>query len=128
MAKNIYDYKHVKSVAAIALYKNGKTAGKIICNWSDNPAGSVCTAQVMLWDGKISEQVKQVPYESDFLTGDHPILMIGRAGGYGYDKRSSAIAAALRKGGIHHLLPVEGGSGNEGTVFTAAGFEWFEII
>ena len=46
--KNIHDFKHVKSVTAIALLKNGKPAGKIIANWSDNPAGSVCTACVML--------------------------------------------------------------------------------
>ena len=45
MEKNIYDCKHVKGVSAIALYKAGKPAGKIICNWSDNPAGTVCTAQ-----------------------------------------------------------------------------------
>jgi len=128
MAKNIFDYKHVKSVTAIALYKDGKSAGSIICNWSDNPAGSVCTAQVSLWDGEISSQIKEIHIKTEYLDTDLPILMIGKAGGYGYDKRSSAIAAALGKGGIHHLLPVEGGSGNERTVFEAAGFEWFEII
>jgi len=125
--KNIFDYKHVKGVTAIALYKEGKSARKIICNWSDNPAGSVCTAQVCLWDGEISEKVKQEHTKTEFLDCHLPVTMIGKAGGYGYDKRSAAISSALRKGGLHELLPVEGGAGNERTVFENAGFEWFEV-
>ena len=125
--KNIFDCKHVKQVSAIALYKEGKTAGRIICNWSDNPAGSVCTAQVMLWDGAISEQIKQKHHKTEFLDCMLSVVMIGKAGGYGYDKRSAAISAALYKGGIHELLPVAGGAGNERSIFEAAGFDWFEV-
>jgi len=127
MEKNIFDYKMVKGVSAIALYKNGKSAGKIICNWSDNPAGRVCTAQVCLWDGEFSEQIIQKHVKTEFLDCHLPAVMIGKAGGYGYDKRSSAIASALRKGGLINLLPVQGGSGNERSVFESAGFEWFEV-
>ena len=127
MEKNIFDYKHVKSVSAIALLKDGKSAGKIICNWSDNPAGTVCTAQVCLWDGEFSGQVKQKHFKTEYLDCMLPAVMIGKAGGYGYDKRSAAISAALRKGGLHKLLPVEGGAGNERWIFEAAGFEWLEV-
>ena len=56
-----------------------------------------------------------------------PAVMIGRAGGYGYDKRSAAISAALRVGGLDKILAVEGGAGNERSVFEAAGFEWIEV-
>ena len=126
--KNIFDYSHVTSVSAIVLLKEGKAAGKIICNWSDNPAGSVCTAQVMLYDGIISAKVKQKHVKTEFLDCMLPEVMIGKAGGYGYDKRGAAIAAALRKGGILDLLPVEGASGNERSVFEAAGFTWIDVI
>ena len=126
--KNIFDYKHVKMVSAIALLKEGKSAGRIVCNWSDNPAGSVCTAQVMLWDGVISAKIKQKHLKTEYLDCMMPAVMIGKAGGYGYDKRSAAISAALRAGGIWDLLPVQGGAGNERSIFEAAGFEWIDVI
>lgn len=125
--RNIFDYKHVKGTTAIALLKDGKTAGRIICNWSDNPAGSVCTAQVMLWDGVISDKIKKEHHPSIHSDCYLPVVMIGKAGGYGYDKRSAAIADALRIGGIWDLLPVQGASGNERQVFEDAGFVWFEV-
>ena len=126
--RNIYDYKMVKGVSAIALLKAGKPVGKIVANWSDNPAGSVCTAQVMLWDGPISEQIKKRQVKTDFLNCELSVVMIGKADGYGYDKLSAAISAALRVGGLEKLLPVEGGSGNQRSVFEKAGFEWVEVI
>jgi hypothetical protein len=125
--KNVFDTKHVKSVSAIALYKDGKQAGKIVCNWSDNPAGSVCTAQVCLWEGEVSSKVKKRRIKTEFLDTEIPEVMIGKAGGCGYDKRSAAISSALDKGGIRKYLPVEGGSGNERDVFEKAGFDWFEV-
>jgi len=128
MEKNIFDLKHVKSVSAIALLKDGKSAGRIICNWSNNPAGSVCTAQVMLWDNVISDQIKEKHLKTEFLDCMLPTTMIGKAGGYGYDKRSAAISAALREGDIHKLLPVAGGAGNERSVFEKAGFTWIDVI
>ena len=126
--KNIFDLKHVKSVSAILLLKEGKPVGKIICNWSDNPAGSVCTAQVLMYDGEISVKIKEKHIKTDYLDCHLPGTMIGKAGGYGYDKRSSAIAHALQEGGIHDLLPVQGGSGNERQVFESAGFTWVDVI
>ena len=124
--KNIFDYSHVKSVSAIALLKAGKHVGKIVANWSDNPNGSVCTAQVCLWDGKISEQIKRE--KSSLVNFELAVLMIGKAGGYGYDKLSSAIASALRVGGIDHLIKVEGASGNQQAAFEDAGFTWIQVI
>lgn len=121
--KNIYDYKHVRSVSAYALLQKGKYVGKIICNWSDNPAGSVCTAQVMLWDGKISPKIKR-----ERVSGyEVKHTMIGKAGGYGYDKLSSAIYSALERGGIHKLIKVEPGGGNVRKAFEDAGFELLEV-
>lgn len=125
--KNIFDYKHVKGTTAIALLRDGEFVGKIVCNWSDNPAGSVCTAQVILWDKEYCPKIKQRHIKTEFLDCYLPAIMIGKAGGYGYDKRSAAISAALSKGGLHELLPVEGGAGNERAIFEDAGFTWCEV-
>lgn len=125
--KNVFDLKHVKGVSAICLLKNGKYVGRIVANWSDNPYGSVCTAQVMLWDGELSEKVKQRHIKTEFFDCDMPVTMIGRARGYGYDKLSAAISKALDKGGLREFLPVKGGTGNQRDVFQKAGFEYIEI-
>ncbi len=74
--RTAYDLSHVKSVTAVALMFDGKQAGKIVANWSDNPAGSVCTATVSVWAGPLSDLPKST--ES--------------AGGYGYDKLSSCLS------------------------------------
>lgn len=126
--KNVFDLKHVKSVTAIALLKKGVPVGKIIANWSDNPAGSVCTAQVCLWDDEISPQITQRHFKTAFLDAMLPVVMIGKAGGYVYDKLSSAISQALRIGGIDHLIKVESCSGNQRKAFEDAGFTYFEVI
>jgi len=90
MSKNIFDYKHVKQVSCYSLQdKTTKDiTGKIIANWSDNPNGAVCTAQVILWNSN--------NYNLTQCSGE-PIA-IGKAGGYGYDKLSAAIDAAMHKG------------------------------
>lgn len=126
--KNVFDLNHVKSVSAIALLKDGKSVGRIVANWSDNANGSICTAQVMLWDGKISDQVKKVRLKTESLDCEVSATMIGKAGGYGYDKLSSAIASALREGGIDKIIKVEGASGNQQKAFEDAGFEWVQVI
>ena len=123
--KTAYDYKHVKGTTAIALIKDGKQAGKIVANWSDNPNGTVCTATVHIecWG------------ESYVGTG--------RASGYGYDKLSAAIYDALQNAyyhrwdssrdltEIHHDLSkvykVEPGSGNQRHVFELLGYTYIEI-
>ena len=86
--KNIFDFPHVKSVRAWALMRKGKMAGKIVANFSDNPAGSVCTAQVIIWTGPLSEEKIEVP-------------ALGKAGGYGYDKFSAAVSGSLIRLGFN---------------------------
>lgn len=126
--KNVFDLHHVKSVSAICLMKDGKNVGRIVANWSDNPNGSVCTAQVMLWDGEISDKIKKRRIKNEFLDCELSVTMIGKAGGYGYDKLSSAIASALEKGGLSEYIKVNGGSGNQRQAFEDAGFQYIEII
>ena len=92
--KSIFDYKHVKSVSVYILQDKTtrEIRGKIISNYSDNPNGSVCTTQIISYD-----------YLSTFDSEeDHGLLVlanpcVAKAGGYGYDKESSALASALRK-------------------------------
>jgi hypothetical protein len=86
MATSVYDMSHVKSVSFVVLAhpqstRPGNFAGRIVANWSDNPAGSVCTAQMSIWEGPLS-----------FIPNT-----IGKAGGYGYDKLSAAIESGLWK-------------------------------
>jgi hypothetical protein len=98
--KNIFDYKHVKSVRVYILQDKTTCGirGKIISNWSDNPNGSVCTTQIISYDHpetviKSSEDRTIYP-----LVLENPSM--GRAGGYGYDKESSALSQALMKQGF----------------------------
>lgn len=81
LRRSAFDGKHVKSVSAYVLAYNGEMAGKIVANWSDNPAGSVCTASVYVYRGPLAE----LPATT------------GRAGGYGYCKFSAAVADALSR-------------------------------
>lgn len=86
MTTSVYEMTHAKSVSFVVLAhpqstRPGNFAGRIVANWSDNPAGSVCTAQVSVWEGPLS-----------FIPNT-----IGKAGGYGYDKLSAAIESALWK-------------------------------
>lgn len=78
-AKSVFDMKHVKSVSAVCLLLNGRVAGRIVANWSDNPAGTVCTVRIGIQAGPFSEM---------------PVVQ-ARAGGFGYDKFSTACATAL---------------------------------
>lgn len=97
--KNIFDYSHVKSVKAYILTDDANNMmGKIIANFSDNPAGSVCTAQIIIWsDSNFGLKPKIKHYTSEFLKGQtFNAPLIGKAGGYGYDKFSSAVASAIR--------------------------------
>lgn len=121
--KSIYDYSHIKSVSAIALLFKGKSAGKIIANWSNNQAGSVCTTHVEVSDGplKIVEK-KEVTLmgESKTITS-HAVT--SRAGGGGYCKLSTTIGDALSQ---YHLS----GSGLPScqTFFEKNGYQWIEVI
>lgn len=123
--KNIFDCKHVKSVSAVALMKGVELKGKIIANWSDNPAGSVCTAQVLLWDREVKKKrtVMLMDKETELSA-----IMIGKAGGYGYDKFSSAVYLALKAGGLEKEIPVEPAGGAVRQSFEKAGYEYIEVI
>ena len=98
--RNIFDYSHVKSVSAIALIdmKTKDCAGKIVANWSHSPNGSVCTAQVIVYDLEkrgltpLREEVELIGEKTTL-----PRILIGKAGGYGHDKLSTAIVNAIRK-------------------------------
>jgi hypothetical protein len=95
--KNIFDYKHVKSVRVYILQDKTtcKIRGKIISNFSDNPNGSVCTTQIISYD---YGDTKDSEFNHGLLILEDPC--IGRAGGYGYDKESSALSLALIKQGF----------------------------
>ena len=92
--KYVQDMTHTSSVTAWAILHKGEDAGKLLANWSDNRAGSVCTAQVFLYDG---------PLQPRFLSTGKAI---GKAGGGGYCKLSAAISDALIAG-IPTLSEVE---------------------
>ena len=116
MEKPIFDYKHVKGTTAICLLNKstGEYCGRIVANWSDNPAGTVCTCAVMLYGN------------SPIQSGDYKAGM-GKADGYGYDKLSQAIYFALKTTNLHNLIKVETASGNQRNAFEDAGFIYIEV-
>jgi len=95
--KSIFDYKHIKSVSVCILTDSkGEYQGKILSNYSDNPNGSVCTSQIILY-GEYEKYPNIKPKVSKIPTFDLPISkpLIGKAGGGGYDKLSASIADAI---------------------------------
>lgn len=118
--KNIFDFSHVKGVRAWALMHKGKQAGKIVANFSDNPAGSVCTAQVIFWTG---------PLANNGPISDLKGPALGKAGGYGYDKFSTAVEQSLIKQGINPKVSM-GGSGDSAvrTFLEKNGYTVLEVI
>jgi hypothetical protein len=106
--KTAYDLNHVKSVSALALLFNGENAGRMVANYSDNPNGSVCTATVTAWKGPLKDRQG----------------MTGRAGGYGYDKLSSAVFQALRKSGIDTIKT----DGETCKMFESLGYQVIEVL
>ena len=123
--KSIYDYSHVKSVSAIGLLYKGKQAGKIIANWSDNPAGSVCTVCVMVWEGPL--KIERTFYDHTTMSGERKKLTthiaIAKAGGGGYCKISQGIGEILK-------VPELSGAGIESVrkFFESKDYKWFDII
>ena len=124
--KNIFDYKHVKSTTAVCLLnaKTGEYCGRIVANWSDNPSGSVCTAQVMIFGNEPSEEIKAT-VDANQRACKGPF--IGKAGGYGYDKFSAAIYQSLKAQNLSTLIKVESASGNQQNAFEEAGFKYITI-
>ncbi len=114
--RTAFDCKHVKSVHAWALLHpdapNGRGAGRIVADFSDNPAGAVCTATVCVWAGPLAEMPAST----------------GRAGGYGYCKFSAAVDEALCKAGQDAGdMHGRGGSAIR-KWFEARGYQCIEVI
>lgn len=86
LKKQAREKKHLKSVSVMVLQNSfNQIAGRILAEWSDNPAGSVVTADVIIYRPE-NHGLTQV--------GDCGVWT-GQAGGYGYDKLSAAIGDAL---------------------------------
>lgn len=99
--------KHAKSVRVVALVERStaRVVGKIIGHYSDNPAGSVCTATLY-----------QFGYDAQ----------TARAGGYGYDKFSDALAGLVwvDQLGRSNKLPY----GDRRVFFDALGINYEEVL
>lgn len=108
--RTAYDMAHVKSVSAWALHLEGKPAGKIVANWSDNPAGSVCTATVSIWIGPLAELPKST--ES--------------AGGYGYHKLSACLASIFHP--FTEGKRIDGGTGAIRAFLESKGYSVMEVL
>lgn len=115
MKRTAYDMKGPKSTTAIVLLKGGKLAGRIVANWSDNPMGTVCTATLNLY----------VPIYTPMDDYTHGT---GRAGGYGYDKLSSAIYAAYKEATGKYPEGFSGGDGRHRALFESFGFEFIQVL
>ncbi len=107
--KLVTDLKHVAGTTAKALIFEGKPAGRIIANWSDNPAGTVCKASVIIWAGALRD-AKNEKTGISFNYGN-----IGTAGGYGYEKLSQAIWQCFNNVGIEtkEVKPANGKTNEE---------------
>jgi hypothetical protein len=81
MMKSAYGCTHVKSVTAWALFHDGKHAGNVVANYSDNPNGSNVTCTVNFFSGPLA-----------FLPST-----TGKAGGGGYCKFSAAFDDAITR-------------------------------
>lgn len=83
--KSAYDYAHVKMSTAKAILFKGEYAGKIVCNWTDNPAGTGCIMTLNFWKGPIAKWMKGT------------ITVREGSGSSGYDKLSAAFESCIRK-------------------------------
>lgn len=118
--KRVNEMKGPQNTTAWALLLDGKSAGKLIANWSDNPAGTVCSASVLIWSGPLD--MKQQTGTKKLDWGN-----VGKAGGYGYDKLSQAVWQCFDNAGIEtkKVKPANGMTRQE---FEAWGYEVFEIL
>ena len=115
--KTVYDLKHVRSVTALVLLWNGTPAGKVVANYSDNPNGSVCTANVWVFEGPLAERLT---------------LRTGVAGGCGYDKLSAAVYDCLTLGGLSRdevlAHGLDSGNGGTETYFRSLGYDIYWVV
>ena len=112
--KYVQEMKGPKNTTAWALLLDGKSAGKLIANWSDNPAGTVCTASVHIYSGDLANKGLDFSIQ-------------GKAGGYGYDKLSQAVWQCIDKAGIT-VKAVRPANGQTRSEFEAWGYEVIEIL
>lgn len=125
--KHIFDLSHVKSVKAWALLRGCEPAGRVIANYSDNPAGSVCTVAVHFWD-KAEKEAGLVPVDAGKPI-EKWVKPQGQAGGYGYDKFSAAFADALRrKYGLEGLKMSGAGESVVRSWLEEKGFQVVEVL
>jgi len=97
---DIYRHPAVSRVAAYALLEDGQVVGRVIVAFPNDGAGIV-RASVSAFSGTLAAYDR----------------MNGSAGGYGYDKRTTAVWDALNRAGVPNL-PDFGGRG-EGTLIEA---------
>lgn len=94
LASTAFDCQNVKSVRAWGLLFPDagvlKQAGRLVANYSDNPAGAVCTASIVAWGGPLADMYGARTYD--------PRNATGRAGGGGYCKFSAAVEDAHHRG------------------------------
>jgi hypothetical protein len=91
---------HSMDKALLLLDKEtGGEAGKILAYYSNNPAGSVCHASVILYNKgwQILETCNPSLKRPENWNSE------GKAGGYGYDKFSAAVSDSLHKMGLAGL-------------------------
>ena len=112
--KRVTDMKGPQHTTAWALLFNGKFAGKLIANWSDNRN---CTGSVLIWAGPLDMKENK---GFDFS-------IIGRAGGYGYDKLSQVVWQCFEKSGVKAKV-VRPANGESRAEFEHWGYEVCEII
>ena len=119
--KRVTEMKHVAGATAKALLFEGKPAGRVIANWSDNNNGTVCSASVLIWAGPLKD-AKHPKTGKEFNYGN-----IGKAGGYGYDKLSQAVWQCFDNVGIEtkKVKPANGMTDDE---FIAWGYVIFDVI
>lgn len=112
--RKFFELKHISRVSVYVLFKDGKPAGKILANFSDNSRGmgDVCKAFVALYGVHDAE--------------GYDFQGVGKAGGYGYDKFSAAVCSALY--GCPIKIDVVSGGGNVVPAFKAAGYEIEQIL
>ena len=118
--KRVTDMKGPKNTTAWALLYNSAFAGKLIANWSDNRAGTVCSASLLIWNGPLSNEDKNKGLIFDLGN-------IGKAGGYGYDKLSQAVWQCFKNANLE-TKKVKPGNGQTREEFEAWGYVVCEII
>jgi hypothetical protein len=118
--KRVHEMKGPQSTTAWALLFNGKPAGKMVANWSNNSNGTVCSASVYIYNGPLDLKQQTSKYKLDFGN-------IGKAGGSGYDKLSQAVYQCFLNCGIETktVRPANGRTRDE---FEAWGYEVIEVI